>query len=87
MNGIRLLNAIRVGRTVLRGTTCCTQIGRYLFTLISKTHTLPSVVNAAKTVLEYGAHFTSPTLAPRSKMNKGSLQIFYYPSTYIYPKL
>lgn len=73
MNGIFLLNAIRVSRTVFLGTTCCTQIGLYLLTLMSNTKTLPSVVSAAKTVLEYGAHLTSPTLAPRSNINSGSL--------------
>lgn len=71
---IFLLNAMRVRRTAFLGTTCCTHIGRYLFTLMSNTNTLPSVVSAARTVLEYGAHFTSPTLAPRSNINNGSLQ-------------
>lgn len=75
MNGIFLLNAIRVRRTAFLGTTCCTHIGRYLLTFISNTNTLPSVVSAARTVLEYGAHLTSPTLAPRSNINNGSLQI------------
>lgn len=74
MNGIFLLNAIRVKRTDFLGTTCCTQIGLYLFTLMSNTKTFPSVVSAARTVLEYGAHLTSPTLAPRSNMNNGSLK-------------
>lgn len=42
---------------------------------MSKTKTLPSVVTAARTVLEYGAHLTSPTLAPKSNMKSGSLMI------------
>lgn len=78
INGIFWLNAIRVSLTFFRGTTCCTQIGLYLFTLISKTKTLPSDVTAARTVLEYGAHFTSPTLAPKSNMNSGSLEDHHF---------
>lgn len=56
-------------------TIACAQIGLYLLTLRSNTHTLPSLVTAANTVDEYGAHLTSPTLSPTSKTNRGSLQI------------
>lgn len=73
INGNLLLNVIRVSLFFFRGTTCCEQIALYLLTFKSNTNTLPSVVTAAKTVLEYGAHFTSPTLAPKSNINKGSL--------------
>uniref|UniRef100_A0A2M4DEF9 Putative secreted protein n=1 Tax=Anopheles darlingi TaxID=43151 RepID=A0A2M4DEF9_ANODA len=48
------------------------QMALYLFTFRSNTNTFPSVVTAANTVLEYGAHLTSPTEEPRSKMNNGS---------------
>jgi hypothetical protein len=41
---------------------------------INSTITLPSAVTAAKTVDEYGAHATSPTALPRSKVNTGSLK-------------
>lgn len=78
MNGSLLLNAIRVRRADFFGTTCCTQIGLYLLTFMSNTNTLPSDVSAAKTVLEYGAHFTSPTLDPRSKINNGSLKVDHF---------
>lgn len=73
INGNLLLNVIRVSLFFFRGTTCCEQIALYLLTFKSNTNTLPSVVTAAKTVLEYGAHFTSPTLAPKSNMKRGSL--------------
>lgn len=75
INGSFWLNAMQVNLTDFRGTTCWTHIALYLFTLISKTYTFPSVVTAARTVLEYGAHLTSPTLAPRSNINNGSLWI------------
>lgn len=58
-------------------TTACMHIGLYLFTFKSKTYTFPSEVTAAKTVDEYGAHWTSPTGAPTSKTNRGSLKIKY----------
>lgn len=75
MNGIFLLKSIRVNLTFFLGTTCCTQIGLYLLTLISNTNIFPSELTAANTVLEYGAHLTSPTLEPRSKINNGSLMM------------
>lgn len=75
INGIFWLNAIRVSRTFFRGTTCWLHIGLYLLTLISKTNTFPSVVTAANTVDEYGAHLTSPTLAPKSNIKSGSLKM------------
>lgn len=67
---------MRVSLTVFLATTCCTQIALYLLTFISNTNTFPSVVTAANTVLEYGAHLTSPTLAPKSNINNGSLMDF-----------
>lgn len=73
INGSFWLKLIRVRRTVLRATTCWMQIALYLFTFRSNTKTFPSEVTAAKTVLENGAHLTSPTLAPKSKTNNGSL--------------
>lgn len=73
MNGNFWLNDSRVSRTSLRVTTCWMQIALYRFTFRSNTCTLPSDVTAASTVVEYGAQRTSPTLAPRSKTNSGSL--------------
>lgn len=59
---------------LLLETMACTQMGLYLLTLRSKTHTFPSLVTAANTVDEYGAHLTSPTLSPTSNTNSGSLK-------------
>lgn len=56
-------------------TIACTHIGLYLLTLRSNTQTLPSLVTAANTVEEYGAHLTSPTLSPTSNTKRGSLEV------------
>lgn len=73
MKGSFWLKAKRVSLFFFLETTDWMQIALYLLTFKSNTKTFPSVVTAAKTVLESGAHFTSPTLAPKSKMNRGSL--------------
>lgn len=75
MNGSLWLKANRDSLFLRLDTTAWMQIALYLFTFRSNTNTLPSVVTAANTVLEYGAHLTSPTDAPRSKMNRGSLEV------------
>ncbi len=49
-------------------------IALYLSTFKSKTYALQSKQTAAKTVLEYEAHFTSPTELAVPKTNNGSLK-------------
>ena len=71
--GILWLNAIRVNLLLFLLTIDWMQIGLYLFTFKSNTWTLPSSVTAENTVLEYGAHSTSPTAQPKSNTNSGVL--------------
>jgi len=74
MIGSLWLNAMRVSLLRFLLTTACTHMGLYLFTFKSKTWTFPSLVTAANTVLEYGAHSTSPTAHPKSNTKSGSLE-------------
>lgn len=69
------LNAILVNLYFFLDTTACSHIGLYLFTFKSKTYAFPFEVTAPKTVEEYGAQLTSPTLAPKSNTNRGSLKL------------
>lgn len=69
------LNDMRVNLYFFLDTIACTHMGLYLFTFKSKMYAFPFDVTAPKTVLEYGAQFTSPTLAPKSKTKRGSLKI------------
>mmetsp|Transcript_71613 Transcript_71613/g.104922 ORF Transcript_71613/g.104922 Transcript_71613/m.104922 type:complete len:201 (-) Transcript_71613:1587-2189(-) len=63
------LNATCV--TLLLRTTFWSHMASCLFSARSNTCTLPSLVTAAKTLEEYGAHSTSPTALPRSKDMSG----------------
>ena len=62
--GDRRLNASLLALAFF--TTFCSQMGPWWSTARSYTYALPSSVTAAKVVLEYGAHATSPTGVPRS---------------------
>ena len=62
------LKAIWLSLAFLFWTMDWTQMGLYLSQIMSYTWTFPSVVTAAKVVLEKGAQATSPTGAPRSKV-------------------
>ena len=72
--GLCALNAMWFSRAFFLWTIICEHIGWYLSTFKSNTCTLPSTVTAAKTVLEYGAHATSPTCEFKSSMKRGCLR-------------